>query len=76
MVVGDDCGALGGMIDKGNRYTLREPCPRVALSTTDPKLLESGSKPDRFGGKLLNNSLSYGTVHSAFTVKKKYKRII
>jgi hypothetical protein len=36
-------------------------CPNATLSTTNPMWPDSGSNPDRRGGKPATNRLKYGT---------------
>jgi hypothetical protein len=45
---GDECGAVGGIKDwQGNPKYSEKPWPRAALSNTEPKSHELGSKPGR-----------------------------
>jgi hypothetical protein len=53
----DICGAVGGMIGKGNRSIRRETAP-VPLFPPD-----QGSNPGHRGGKPANNRLSYGAAY-------------
>jgi hypothetical protein len=38
-------------------------CPITTLSTTNPTLPNPGANPDRRGGKLATNRLSYGAAY-------------
>jgi hypothetical protein len=62
MIDGDDCGAISSISEwQGKPKYSKKTCSIAALCATEPKLLDSGSKPDRGGGKPVTNHLSYGT---------------
>jgi hypothetical protein len=65
-VLGDcEDGEFGGMkIGRGNRSARRKPCPRAALSITNPNWTDPGSKPGRHFGKPATNRLSYGAAYA------------
>jgi hypothetical protein len=54
----DECGAVGGMIGRGNRSTRRKPVAIATLSNTNLKQPNLGSNPGRRGGKTAANRLS------------------
>jgi hypothetical protein len=65
--IDDEYGAVGGMrIGRGNQSTRRKPAHPVPLCPPQiPHDLTLGFNPDRRGGKLATNRLSYGTATSS-----------
>jgi hypothetical protein len=61
----DECGAVGGMIGKGNRSIGREFAPMTLSPPEIPYDLTPGSNPGLRGGKLATNRLIYGTGSTA-----------
>jgi hypothetical protein len=57
------CGALGGMLYRGNRITRRKPTwVPPPLSTTDPTWFDPRSNPDPRGGKPVIICLAYRPI--------------
>jgi hypothetical protein len=56
-------GAIGGMkIGRGNRSTRRKPTPAPLCPPQNPTWQTRSRSPDRSGGKLATNRLSYGAA--------------
>jgi hypothetical protein len=56
-------GAIGGMkISRGNRSTRRKPTPAPHFPPQNPTWQTRSRSPDRSGGKLATNLLSYGAA--------------
>jgi hypothetical protein len=48
MIDGDDCGAVGGIIEWQEKWKYSgNACPNAALSSTDPIGIEPASNPGR-----------------------------
>jgi hypothetical protein len=60
MMDDDECGAMGGMLVRGNLSTRRRP---ATVPLCPPQIPHGrGSNSDRCGGKPASNRLSYGTA--------------
>jgi hypothetical protein len=64
----DACGAIGGIIGKGNGITRRKHAPVPALSATNPTRPDQGWSPGRRDGKQATNRLSYNTAYDFHVV--------
>jgi hypothetical protein len=53
MIDGDECGSISGINEmnecRRNPSTIKNTCPRAALSATDSTPLDTGSNPVRSG---------------------------
>jgi hypothetical protein len=58
----DDCGAVSGISDRGNRSTRRKPIPALLCPQIPHDL---GSNPGRDVGKRATNRLRYGAAVEA-----------
>jgi hypothetical protein len=61
-----ECGAVGGMSDKGNRSTRRKPVTASLCSPQIPHEPDVGSNPGLRGVKPATNRLSYCTAITEF----------
>jgi hypothetical protein len=68
MMDDDECGAVGGMLNRQNRSTRRKLSPAAALSTTNPTWSDLG----RCGGRQANDRLSYGVALTMLSVFRVY----
>jgi hypothetical protein len=59
----DECGAIGGMLGRGNRSARREPAAVPLCPPQIPHDLTWTRTRDRRGGKPATNRLSYGTAY-------------
>jgi hypothetical protein len=65
---GDYAGEIGGMIDRGDRSTRRNPAPMPLGPPQTPVCPDAN--PDRRGGKPATNRLSYGTALSVLALDR------